>query len=240
MNNKHKTPSTPSTPSSTPSPSSLTRVAIYARVSDADTGQTTENQTQQLMTFIGSQRSWAFTRSYIDHERGWNPKRSQLNQALTDASQRRYDLLLFWSLDRLSREGALQTLLYLKRLDEAGVGWKSFTEPYLDTAGMFRDVLVAMLASLAKQETHRHSERVRAGLERVRASGGRVGRTKQEFDVDGLKKLVEAGSSVSDISRLLKVSRSTVWRRVQEAGLELKGEQGVFRNPKADEPKNSA
>jgi len=204
-------------------------VAIYARVSDADTGQTTENQTSQLLSFIGSQRSWTYTRSYIDHERGWNPKRSQLLQALTDASQRRYDMLLFWSLDRLSREGALQTLLYLKRLDDAGVSWRSFTEPYLDTAGMFRDVLVAMLASLARQETHRHSERVRAGLERVKASGGRVGRTKQEFDVDGLRKLVEAGSSVTEIAKLLKVSRSTVWRRVQEAGLELHGEAGVFK-----------
>jgi DNA invertase Pin-like site-specific DNA recombinase len=45
-----------------------------------------------------------------------------------DASQRRFDLVLFWSLDRLSREGVLQTLSYLNRLTGHGVGYRSFTE----------------------------------------------------------------------------------------------------------------
>ena len=34
---------------------------------------------------------------------------------MRDASQRKFDILLFWSLDRLSREGVAQTLDYLTR-----------------------------------------------------------------------------------------------------------------------------
>ena len=47
---------------------------------------------------------------------------------MQDASQRMFDILLFWSLDRLSREGVMPTLTYLQRLDGYGVNWRSFSE----------------------------------------------------------------------------------------------------------------
>jgi hypothetical protein len=50
------------------------------------------------------------------------------------ASRREFDLVLFWSLDRFSREGVLATLQCLQRLTPYGVGWRSFTEQYLVTA----------------------------------------------------------------------------------------------------------
>ena len=40
-----------------------------------------------------------------------------------DASQRKFDLILFWSLDRFSREGVLETLQHLQRLKASGVQW---------------------------------------------------------------------------------------------------------------------
>jgi DNA invertase Pin-like site-specific DNA recombinase len=48
-------------------------------------------------------------------------------------------VLLFWALDRLTREGTLATLQYLERLTSYHVGYKSFTEPYLDSCGTFKD-----------------------------------------------------------------------------------------------------
>jgi len=45
-------------------------------------------------------------------------------------------VLLFWSLDRLSREGVLETLTHLQRLTGCGVAWRSFTEQYLDSTGI--------------------------------------------------------------------------------------------------------
>ena len=81
---------------------------------------------------------------------------------------RQFDLVLFWSLDRLSREGVLETL------SSYGVGWKSFTEQYLDSCGVFRDAVLSILATIAKQERIRLSERTMAGLEKARREG-RVG-----------------------------------------------------------------
>ncbi len=50
----------------------------------------------------------------------------------SDASKRKFDVCLFWALDRLSREGVLETLQHLNRLTSYGVGYRSFTEQYFD------------------------------------------------------------------------------------------------------------
>src|SRR5579872_4391977 len=82
-------------------------------------------------------------------------------QALMEAASRReFDLVLFWSLDRFSREGVLATLQYLQRLTSYGVGWKSLQEEYLDSCGVFRDAVLSILATIAQQERIRLSERV--------------------------------------------------------------------------------
>jgi hypothetical protein len=47
--------------------------------------------------------------------------------------------VLFWALDRFSREGVLPTLHHLQRLDSWGVAWRSYTEQYLDSTGIFKD-----------------------------------------------------------------------------------------------------
>jgi len=89
------------------------------------------------------------------------------------ASKRQFDVLLFWSLDRLSREGTVETLNHLQRLTSYGVHWRSFTEQYLDSTGIFREAVIGILAAVAKQERVRISERVQAGLARASAKEGR-------------------------------------------------------------------
>jgi DNA invertase Pin-like site-specific DNA recombinase len=78
-------------------------------------------------------------------------------------------VLAFWSLDRLSREGTVQTLNHLQRLTAYGVDYRSFTEQYLDSTGIFKDAVIGILAAVAKQERVRLSERTIAGLERARS-----------------------------------------------------------------------
>jgi DNA invertase Pin-like site-specific DNA recombinase len=95
---------------------------------------------------------------------------------LLHASRRKFDVLLFWALDRLTREGTLATLQYLERLTSYQVGYKSFTEPYLDSCGTFKDVVISLLATMAKQERIRMGERVRAGIAQARRAGKRLGR----------------------------------------------------------------
>lgn len=122
------------------------KIALYARVSTKDRGQDTENQLAQLREFAAKQ-GWQITQEYIDHETGSKADRAEFQTKFTDASRRKFDLLLFWSLDRLSREGALPTLQHLNRLTSCGVGYKSFTEQYLDSCGIFKDAIISIMAT---------------------------------------------------------------------------------------------
>jgi DNA invertase Pin-like site-specific DNA recombinase len=151
------------------------RVAIYARVSTRDK-QETLNQLAQLREFCRRQGWRRVTPEYIDHETGAVSTRADFQKMLLHASQRKFDVLLFWALDRLTREGTLATLQYLERLTSYQVGYKSFTEPYLDSCGTFKDVVISLLATMAKQERLRMGERVRAGIARARRDGTRLGR----------------------------------------------------------------
>jgi DNA invertase Pin-like site-specific DNA recombinase len=152
------------------------KVAIYARVSTDK--QETENQAVQLREFAAKQ-GWQVFREYCDYESGAKADRKEFQQMFMDASKRRYDLVLFWALDRLSREGVLETLQHLNRLESYHVGFRSFTEPYFDSCGVFRDVIISVAATLAKQERIKRSERTKAGLAIARAKGKIVGRPAQ-------------------------------------------------------------
>ncbi len=158
----------------------IERVAIYARVStdkrqNDPRRQETENQLVQLREFCDHQ-GWSITGEYIDRASGSKSDRPAFKQLFEDAHQHKFDLVFFWALDRFSREGVLETLTYLQRLDQCGVAYRSFTEQYIDSAGMFRDAIISILATLAKQERVRMSERTIAGLERARAKGKQLGR----------------------------------------------------------------
>src|ERR1700680_614753 len=150
------------------------KCAIYARVS-TPYKQETLNQLAQLREFCQGQ-GWLVITEYIDHETGSIATRADFQKMLLHASQRKFDVLLFWALDRLTREGTLATLQYLERLTSYQVGYKSFTEPYLDSCGTFKDVVISLLATMAKQERIRMGERVRAGIAQARRAGKRLGR----------------------------------------------------------------
>jgi DNA invertase Pin-like site-specific DNA recombinase len=136
---------------------------IYARVSTDQ--QENENQLAQLRRFALAQ-GWAIIHEFLDEETGKSPARANLQKLLLAASRREFDVVLFWSLDRFTREGTLATLNYLNRLESYGVRFRSFTEPFLDSCGIFKDVVIALLATLARQEVLRQSERVKAGMQR--------------------------------------------------------------------------
>jgi DNA invertase Pin-like site-specific DNA recombinase len=149
--------------------------ALYARVSTSDGRQEVDNQLLELRRFAASQ-NWEIVREYVDHESGGTAERLHFRQLLKDAAQCKFDVVLFWSLDRFTREGALATLQHLNTLTSYGVGYRSFSEPYLDSCGLFKDAIIAILGTIAKQERIRLSERVKAGLARAKRQGTRTGR----------------------------------------------------------------
>jgi DNA invertase Pin-like site-specific DNA recombinase len=99
------------------------KVAIYSRVSTRDKGQDVENQRRQLAEFAKKQ-GWEVVHHFSDHTSGKTSDREQFKKMFSAASKRQFDVLLFWSLDRLSREGALETLQHLQRLTAYGIAYR--------------------------------------------------------------------------------------------------------------------
>lgn len=129
-----------------------------------------------------------------------------------DASQGKFDLLLFWVLDRLSREGVLETLQHLNRLTSYGVGFRSFTEQYFDSCGIFKDAVISILATIAKQERIRMSERTKAGLAQARRNGRQIGRPRLTVQSSEIARLRASGLSLRAIGRQLGISEGSVRR----------------------------
>jgi DNA invertase Pin-like site-specific DNA recombinase len=185
------------------------RVAIYARVSTKDKGQDTENQLHQLREF--AERHGTIYKVYTDQESGGKSERAEFKTLLLEAYQKKFDLVVFWRLDRFSREGALATLRYLKELKDHGVNYKSFTEPYLDSLGPFGDVIVSMLATIAAQDLIKISENTKAALAKKKAAGQKLGAPTVAADIVAQVRRFKAdGMSNQAIARALKISPSTV------------------------------
>jgi len=189
--------------------------ALYARVSTKDKGQDVSNQLRQLREFCRKQ-GWEIVEEYVDRASGKHSDRERFQAMFAAASRRKFDLVLFWSLDRFSREGTVETLQHLQRLTSYGVAWRSFTEQYLDSTGIFKDAVIGILAAVAKQERVRLSERVHAGLERAKAQG-RIGgrpRVRRERDKDAkrIRQMREEGQSYREIAEDLGRSTMDVYR----------------------------
>lgn len=188
------------------------RVAVYARVST--TRQETENQLQVLREYVARQ-AWTIEREYVEEvSAGGSKRRDEFNAMMDAARRRQFDIVLFWSLDRFSREGALKTLQQLEQLYGYGVGWKSYTEQYLDSAGIFRDAIVSIIATLAKQERLRIQERVRAGLDRARREGKQLGRQPKIVDREKVRAVYQETRSLRKTAEACGIGKDLVQKIV--------------------------
>jgi DNA invertase Pin-like site-specific DNA recombinase len=142
---------------------------------------------------------------------------------LKAAHQRKFDIVVFWALDRLTREGTRATLNYLQRLESKRVGYVSYQEQWLDSTGPFKDVMISMFATLAKQERARISERTIAGLKVARAKGKRLGRPplpeetvrtvlslNQDAGIGARKIAKSTGFPLGTVSAILSRSRQQI------------------------------
>ena len=184
------------------------RVAIYTRVSGKSNRQDAANQSLQLIEYC-QRHGWEYV-EYTDRMSGTKADRQAFLKMFEDARLKKFDLVLFWALDRFSREGVTETLNYLKVLDSYGVAWKSFTESYLDSTGMFREAVIAILAAVAKQEHARLSERVVAGLRRAKREGKVLGRKRIIVDREKILAMHANGQSLRVIATEVGISKSLV------------------------------
>lgn len=196
------------------------KVAIYARVSTKDKGQDTENQLVELRRYAVTQ-NWEIT-EYIDHATGKHADREAFQRMFEDASRRKFGVVLVWALDRLSREGVLETFAHVKKLTGCGVQFESYSEPFFRTTGPAGELLMAVLSWVAKQERQRISDRTKAGLATARRNGKRLGRPSKVFRRDEVVRLRAAKWSWRKISAALKVPVSTVRDVAVGAGIDAK------------------
>jgi DNA invertase Pin-like site-specific DNA recombinase len=187
------------------------RCALYVRVS---TGQQETANQEHLLRELAHKLGWNVIGTYSDEISGSKSERQRpgFRSMMESASRREFDVLLFFALDRFSREGALPTLNHLARLDAYGVGWRSYTEPWIDSTGIFRDAVISIMATIAKQERIRLSERTRAGLARARREGKTLGRPRVAADAAMIRALRMDGISWSEIARRSGVTRETCKR----------------------------
>jgi DNA invertase Pin-like site-specific DNA recombinase len=196
----------------------VNRCCLYVRISDPRKGQTTENQLLQLQTFAAS-KGWKIVEVYQDLETGGGTRvRPAYERLFEDATKpgRKWQVLVFWSLDRFSREGVYPTIHRLRQLQERGVEFVSYQEQYLDTLGPFREAVMGILAAVAAMEHDRISERVKAGIARSKLEGKTFGRAPAPVDMEKLAKMKDKNYSLAMMSGLLGVSRSTVLRRLRQ------------------------
>ena len=193
-------------------------VALYVRVSTRDKDQDPRNQILQLQALVDS-KGWKVAQVYEDRESAGAGKiRDAYNRLFADAAKpgRKWDLLLFWSLDRFSREGTYETLHRLKELDRLGVKFLSLQEQYLDTLGPFREAVMGILAAVAAMERNRISERVKAGMARVKAEGKQFGPKLKDVDLSRLRGMRDKNYSLSMMAHAFNVGRTTILRRLRQ------------------------
>ena len=152
------------------------RIAVYARSSKNDESQDPRNQLTPLRDYAKA-LGGEIVQEYIDLASGGSADRANFLRMFDDADKRKFDLVLVWALDRLSREGISNTLGYLERLKRNGVALKSLQESWLDTRDDgLGQLLLAIFSWVAQQERKRIVERTKAGLERAKRQGKKLGR----------------------------------------------------------------
>jgi DNA invertase Pin-like site-specific DNA recombinase len=188
------------------------RVAIYARVSTDDKGQDPENQLRELRDWIVNS-GHTICREYVDYDSGrkGTEKRKQFAALFEDAAKRKFDCVLFWALDRFSREGMTQTIIRPQRLSSYGVAFHSYTRPHLATDNeLVRNILLALLSSLARVEAQKISERTKAGMSRARAKGVKIGRPRLPAELRlEITQRAAKGETTYAIAKALHIDRHT-------------------------------
>jgi DNA invertase Pin-like site-specific DNA recombinase len=178
--------------------------------------QTTANQERELREVAG-RMGCEIVQVYKDHgisgAKG-RDKRPAFDRLCRDAAQRKFDLVMAWSVDRLGR--SLQDLVgFLSDLHALRIDL-FLHQQGLDTTTPGGKAMFQMLGVFAEFERSMIQERVRAGLRRAKEEGKQLGRPRriasdlEKRILDALKARKTTGDSVRKIAARFGVAASTV------------------------------
>src|SRR3954447_26659939 len=178
----------------------------YARVSTSD--QTLDLQ-HDALTKAGC------TKIFTDITSGAQAERKGLTDAVSYV--RAGDILVVWKLDRLGR--SLKDLITrITELETRKIGFKSLTEQ-IDTTTSGGKLIFHIFGALAEFERDIIRERTAAGLAAARSRGRTGGRPKsltRSKQALAQKLYADKETSVTEICKMLGISRRTLWRYVKE------------------------
>ena len=184
------------------------KVAVYARGSTS--GQEVELQLVELRKYVAD-RGWTIYKEFIDiGQSGAKDSRPQLNQLMLDAKRKRFDVVLCWKFDRYARslKHLVDSLYEYKALN---IDFVSLTEG-IDTTTPVGMAMFGVIGAMSQLERDLIKERVQAGMKRAKQKGKAIGRPKKSIDLAEVKKLRDEGLSVTKISKILNVSRASLYR----------------------------
>jgi DNA invertase Pin-like site-specific DNA recombinase len=187
------------------------RAALYVRVSTD--GQTVDNQRLALEA-VCEQRGWQVAHIYSDNgvsgAKGRN-QRPGLDALLKDAARARFDVVLSWALDRLGRS-LIDLLDTLNELEAAGVALVLHQQA-IDTTTPAGRMFFQVTGAFAEFERAMIRSRVRAGLERAKARGVRLGRPRTGAKVEAaIRARLAAGEGIKKVAKAVGVGNGTVSR----------------------------
>src|SRR3954470_24691805 len=178
----------------------------YARVSTTD--QTLDLQ-RDALTKAGCTKIFTDTASVALTER------KGFLEALDHV--RAGDTLVVWRLDRLGR--SLKDLITrITELNDRKIGFKSLTEN-IDTTTSGGKLIFHIFGALEEFERDIIRERTSAGLEEARTRGRTGGRPKSltsSKQALAQRLYADKENSVTEICKILGISRATLWRYVKE------------------------
>lgn len=190
----------------------MRRVALYTRVSTDQ--QTTENQERELRE-IAARSGWEIVEVYRDHGVSGAKGRDQrpaFDALCKDATRRKFDMVMAWSVDRLGR--SLQDLVaFLSELHAAGIDL-FLHQQGIDTTTPAGKAMFQMMGVFAEFERAMIRDRVNAGLARAKAQGKTLGRPKISTEVEhAITEALKAGDmGMQKIAALHNVGTGTVQR----------------------------
>jgi DNA invertase Pin-like site-specific DNA recombinase len=184
---------------------------LYMRVSTVD--QHPETQVHDLRG-MAAQRGFQIVNEYTDRISGTKAKRPGLNQLLADARRGKFDVVLVWACDRIARS-TRHFLEVLDELNRLNIEFVSFREQ-IDTGGPLGRAIVVIIGAVAELERNLIIERVRAGMRRARLEGRSIGRPSLELDRTAIVRDRQHGHSLGQLARSYAVSRTTIYRVLQE------------------------
>ena len=193
-----------------------TRVGLYARVSTHN-GQDVDLQLEELRQ-VAHQRGWEVVGEFVDDGvSGAKEDRPGLDALMGAASMGKLDLVAVWKLDRLGR--SLQHLLrLLNALQDYRVEFVSLRDSGIDTTSASGRLMLHLIGAFCEYERNLIRERVVAGVRRAQAKGVNCGRPLVELDLRPALAMFEQGHGLKATASALNVSRSTLRRRLEEAG----------------------